>query len=972
MASKTNGVHKKQRTPSELCEAYCDLLAPDGPWLSNVSGEMATPSCFVFESPMRRVPTEAVLRVLPLLPATLLEVILDVTPTQVQYNFAVGQAEVLVDRAQRNDVIFDEGVAIAAADSDADAVATAFRSTLKSRANRNLAVDTHLPIYLARACVGVISQVKSVAHVVGKAAQTGLCPVEFDNELDVYSLFMVAALQPFDCANILNMAAAEFIQRCNNADAQHTRLANCPVDVVMRRARALLLASARGDPTPDAQVYTQVRSGEGYTLRMQITPKDTADSGSSGNGSPSAQIGTFDVVGVEPASAYALGMFIFEAYTCFFKRAALVTFWLEEAGWKATDQVAGDRVEELRRRLTRWESHEVAEARATALKDGGNARFNAGAYREAIDLYTQAVLTAPAVSVIRAVLLTNRAVARTKLATVEFAELAIADCTQAVAYDPVYWKAYYRRALAALEMVRLTPAEAGAFTGRGVNRKSILVNAIVDLAVCVYAAPRSQADDAAVAALKVFDDYRSADAVWAEPLVLSAPAIMTCVTLLGDLELDWALATRQELLAGLPMELDRLLPDAMPDARPWPTLAGLSSTLADRCGVRRYCGLPKYTSGLQQRIFSDMYPPPQEATASATAATRGSAGAALAGAGGGGVGGAGLGASAAGGVARRETPEEVAERERQLLLQEELQGKAGKGKATKVEDASKRKAADEKARKAAEEAKKKADAEKKKRDAAAEAKKQQDEKKKEDEAAKQRQRERDLAEAARRKAEAKEKKDALEAAEAARKAEAEAARRQRAEEEAAARAQAAVEAAAVAAAQAEEVEEEPEVAAAGGTAAGEGDAAPEEEDSDEEEARQLAEAATRLEAEARRLREAAEARRKAKDAGAAKALSSPRPRNRPLQQQHRWQPNRSSNRPRPSRCNLRRPSRTNSTKRQGLSPRTTTTATRTTAATNASKGSPAARSGCSGSSCGSRRWRRRRRRRHHPRWQSQR
>jgi tetratricopeptide (TPR) repeat protein len=86
------------------------------------------------------------------------------------------------------------------------------------------------------------------------------------------------------------------------------------------------------------------------------------------------------------------------------------------------------------------------ESTALQFKLRGNAEFQAGNFKEAIDVYTLGIeQCGEAEKNLRAVLLTNRGFAQYRLSHVEE---CIADCTEAVTTDPSYTKAYYRRALA--------------------------------------------------------------------------------------------------------------------------------------------------------------------------------------------------------------------------------------------------------------------------------------------------------------------------------------------------------------------------------------------------------------------------------------------------------------------------------------------------------------------------------------------
>jgi tetratricopeptide (TPR) repeat protein len=86
------------------------------------------------------------------------------------------------------------------------------------------------------------------------------------------------------------------------------------------------------------------------------------------------------------------------------------------------------------------------ELEALELKQRGNTEFQVGNFREAIDLYSEGIEKCQDTQVnLRAVLLTNRGFSYFRLSHVEE---CITDCTEAIALDPSYTKAYYRRALA--------------------------------------------------------------------------------------------------------------------------------------------------------------------------------------------------------------------------------------------------------------------------------------------------------------------------------------------------------------------------------------------------------------------------------------------------------------------------------------------------------------------------------------------
>jgi DnaJ family protein C protein 7 len=93
-----------------------------------------------------------------------------------------------------------------------------------------------------------------------------------------------------------------------------------------------------------------------------------------------------------------------------------------------------------------------ARATAEALKQQGNALFEARKYKEAISLYSKAIALAPGI----ATYYTNRASAWMRVGA--FAE-AEADARKAVAIDPCFGKAYLRLAKALVEQGKLGAAE---------------------------------------------------------------------------------------------------------------------------------------------------------------------------------------------------------------------------------------------------------------------------------------------------------------------------------------------------------------------------------------------------------------------------------------------------------------------------------------------------------------------------------
>ena len=79
----------------------------------------------------------------------------------------------------------------------------------------------------------------------------------------------------------------------------------------------------------------------------------------------------------------------------------------------------------------------AAPTTADCWKDAGNAHFKRGRHREAVDCYSRSLELQPS-----CLAFANRAMARLKLGHAAEAE---ADCSQAVALDPLYVKAYQRR-----------------------------------------------------------------------------------------------------------------------------------------------------------------------------------------------------------------------------------------------------------------------------------------------------------------------------------------------------------------------------------------------------------------------------------------------------------------------------------------------------------------------------------------------
>ncbi|XP_034936808.1 tetratricopeptide repeat protein 1 [Chelonus insularis] len=90
------------------------------------------------------------------------------------------------------------------------------------------------------------------------------------------------------------------------------------------------------------------------------------------------------------------------------------------------------------------EDKEKLKKEAEELKKKGNDHFVASEFKEAIEIYTQAILTCPlAYPNDRAILYANRAAAKTKN---NDENSAIEDCTKAIELNSTYFKAYLRRA----------------------------------------------------------------------------------------------------------------------------------------------------------------------------------------------------------------------------------------------------------------------------------------------------------------------------------------------------------------------------------------------------------------------------------------------------------------------------------------------------------------------------------------------
>ena len=128
---------------------------------------------------------------------------------------------------------------------------------------------------------------------------------------------------------------------------------------------------------------------------------------------------------------------------------------LHESGCSWTGDLS-----EVSAHLTNTQSHlagqdyaaNAAQANADALKDQGNAKFQAHAYREAIQLYSKAISAAPGVASYYG----NRAAAWLMVgAAKECAE----DCRRAVSLDPGYIKGHLRLAKALTELSDVAGAE---------------------------------------------------------------------------------------------------------------------------------------------------------------------------------------------------------------------------------------------------------------------------------------------------------------------------------------------------------------------------------------------------------------------------------------------------------------------------------------------------------------------------------
>jgi DnaJ family protein C protein 7 len=115
---------------------------------------------------------------------------------------------------------------------------------------------------------------------------------------------------------------------------------------------------------------------------------------------------------------------------------------------------------EVNAHLTNSQSHlagqdysaNAAQANAEALKDQGNAKFQAHAYREAIQLYSKAISAAPGVAAYYG----NRGAAWLMVGA---AKECADDCRRAISLDPAYAKGHLRLAKALCEMSDVAGAE---------------------------------------------------------------------------------------------------------------------------------------------------------------------------------------------------------------------------------------------------------------------------------------------------------------------------------------------------------------------------------------------------------------------------------------------------------------------------------------------------------------------------------
>ncbi|PNF39669.1 Tetratricopeptide repeat protein 1 [Cryptotermes secundus] len=102
------------------------------------------------------------------------------------------------------------------------------------------------------------------------------------------------------------------------------------------------------------------------------------------------------------------------------------------------------------------EDKERLRKEADTLKSKGNEQFKAGNYRDSAQSYTLALRTCPlAFDKDRAVMYSNRAATKVKLG---LKPSAIEDCSKAIELNPVYLKAYFRRAQLYEEVEKLDEA----------------------------------------------------------------------------------------------------------------------------------------------------------------------------------------------------------------------------------------------------------------------------------------------------------------------------------------------------------------------------------------------------------------------------------------------------------------------------------------------------------------------------------
>lgn len=108
-------------------------------------------------------------------------------------------------------------------------------------------------------------------------------------------------------------------------------------------------------------------------------------------------------------------------------------------------------------------------------KESGNASFKSGNFKEALALYSEALLIDPANLVICCKLHSNRATVRAKLGSYAG---AIEDCTRALEIDPDFSKVYWRRADCFMKLEKFEEAVRDyekAFSMDGSNRGIIFV-----------------------------------------------------------------------------------------------------------------------------------------------------------------------------------------------------------------------------------------------------------------------------------------------------------------------------------------------------------------------------------------------------------------------------------------------------------------------------------------------------------------